>query len=41
MDSGASASNYVKQNGLLEITLIDNPIIDVSNDSAFWKSISW
>ncbi|MFD2186818.1 transposase, partial [Aquimarina celericrescens] len=37
----SSASNYVEGNGILEITLADNPVIDVQSDNKFWNSLSW
>ncbi len=37
----SSASNYVEGNGILNIVLIDNPVIDVLKPNTFWKSISW
>jgi len=37
----SSATNYVKGNGILEITLADNPVIDGNNNTAFGKSIVW
>ncbi len=37
----SSASNYVNSQGLLPITLADNPVIDVHSDQEFWKSIVW
>ena len=37
----SSASNYVQGHGLLEVTLVDNPVIDVLQKNRFWKSISW
>lgn len=37
----SSASNYVNGHGIIEVTLADNPVIDVLNHNSFWKSISW
>lgn len=37
----SSASNYLNDNGLLEINLADQPVVDVLKDTSFWKSISW
>ena len=37
----SSASNYVNEEGVLDITKADIPLIDTLRDSAFWKSISW
>jgi len=37
----SSAVNYVEGRGSINITLVDNPIINVHNDNAFWKSIVW
>lgn len=37
----SSAINYVEGNGMLQITLADNPVIDIQNNDNFWKSISW
>ncbi len=37
----SSASSYVDNFGILEITKIDNPVVDVLEDSSFVKSISW
>ena len=37
----SSASNYVNEEGVLEITKADIPVIDTIRDNAFWKSISW
>lgn len=33
----SSASNYVNGKGLIEIELADNPVIDVTKTSQFWK----
>ncbi|MCK0158857.1 transposase [Cellulophaga sp. F20128] len=38
----SSASNYVEGDGILDITLADNPVIgDTTKDETFLKSISW
>ena len=37
----SSAKNYVMGEGLVQVDLIDNPVIDIQRDDAFWKSISW
>jgi len=39
----SSAVNYVISNnaGVLPITCVDNPVIDVLKPNSFWKSISW
>ena len=37
----SSASNYVKDEGLLSIILVDNPVVNTLNTSVFWKSIAW
>ncbi len=37
----SSACNYVRGHGLLEVTLVDNPVIEVTQENRFWKSISW
>ncbi|WP_299432250.1 transposase [uncultured Aquimarina sp.] len=37
----SSALNYVDENGILKITLADNPITNVHSDNDFWKSITW
>ncbi|MEW7277139.1 transposase [Aquimarina sp. 2201CG1-2-11] len=37
----SSASSYVNNSGLIEVTLVDNPMINVHSDTSFWKSISW
>lgn len=38
----SSASNYVLEQGVLnDITIVENPVIDVHNDGVFWKSIVW
>ncbi len=39
--SYSSAVNYVKQEGEVKITLLDNPVVDVLKPDSFWKSISW
>ncbi|WP_321827243.1 REP-associated tyrosine transposase [Maribacter dokdonensis] len=39
--SNSSAINYVHGEGVLQITKVDNPVIDVLKSSAFLKSISW
>ncbi|WP_121966659.1 transposase [Myroides sp. N17-2] len=33
----SSASNYVENKGLLDIELVDNPIVDVTKANQFWK----
>lgn len=33
----SSASNYVLGNGLLDVELADNPVIDVTKKNEFWK----
>lgn len=37
----SSAGNYVNGNGLLAVSCVDNPVIDVLKPNTFWKSISW
>jgi REP element-mobilizing transposase RayT len=37
----SSATNYVLGDGLLGVTVIDNPVIDVHSNDAFYKSIAW
>ncbi len=37
----SSAQNYVEGSGIIDITLVDNPVMNVHNDDAFWKSIVW
>lgn len=37
----ASATNYVHNEGKINIVLMDNPVIDVLKRDAFEKSISW
>jgi REP element-mobilizing transposase RayT len=37
----SSAKNYVFNEGVVEVTLADNPIIDTQKDDSFWKSIRW
>ncbi|WP_313791230.1 hypothetical protein [Lacinutrix neustonica] len=37
----SSATNYVNGNGILNIILVDNPVINVHEDVAFWKSSVW
>jgi REP element-mobilizing transposase RayT len=37
----SSALNYVTGDGLLDITIADNPVVNVHSDNAFWKSIVW
>ncbi|MBC2844630.1 REP-associated tyrosine transposase [Winogradskyella flava] len=37
----SSASNCVLGDGLLNVSLVNNPVINVRNDTAFWKSIVW
>lgn len=37
----SSAVNYVEGSGVVYITLVDTPVINVHNDDAFWKSIIW
>ena len=37
----SSATNYVLNEGLLNISILDNPIIDVHSDNEFWKSLVW
>jgi len=37
----SSATNYVNGKGLLEVTTVDNPVINVHSDTSFWKSITW
>ncbi|MFD0862222.1 transposase [Sungkyunkwania multivorans] len=37
----SSASNYVNDEGLVDITKADNPVIDVHGNDKFWKSIIW
>ncbi|MDR6404942.1 MULTISPECIES: hypothetical protein [Chryseobacterium] len=33
----SSASNYVLGNGLLDVELADNPVIDATKKNEFWK----
>lgn len=37
----SSATNYVKEDGKITITILSNPVIDVLKPDSFWKSISW
>ena len=37
----SSATNYVKSNGKVNVTLLDNPVVDVLKTDSYWKSISW
>jgi REP element-mobilizing transposase RayT len=37
----SSASNYVNDTGIIEITLVDNPIIDTLNFTSFVKGLQW
>jgi len=37
----SSAINYVEGHCILDITVVNNPVINVKNDNAFWKSIVW
>ncbi len=37
----SSATNYVLGEGLLDVSIVDNPVINVHNDNTFWKSIIW
>lgn len=37
----SSASNYVLEDGLLDISMVDTPVINVHKDDTFWKSIVW
>ena len=37
----SSASNYVEGTGLIDVTIVDNPVIDVLKTNSFWKSIAW
>ena len=37
----SSAGNYVKDEGLIQVTKASNPVIDVLKKDAFLKSISW
>ena len=37
----SSASNYVDDEGIIQITLVDIPVIDVLNSSAFVKGFQW
>ena len=37
----SSAKNYVLGDGLVEVSLVDNPIIDTQKHDEFWKSIRW
>ena len=37
----SSASNYVDGKGLLEIEIVENPIVDVLNTKSFTNGLSW
>lgn len=37
----SSATNYVKGNGKLKVTILDTPVVNVLKPDNFWKSISW
>lgn len=38
----SSATNYVLEQGVLkDVTIVENPVINVHSDNAFWKSIVW
>ncbi|GAA3591202.1 transposase [Flavivirga amylovorans] len=37
----SSAINYVEGDGLVDVILVDTPVINVHSDDAFWKSIVW
>lgn len=37
----SSANNYVNSTGLLQISCVENPVINVLKPNTFWKSISW
>ncbi|MCH8534800.1 MAG: transposase [Flavobacteriaceae bacterium] len=37
----SSAKNYVFNKGVVEVTLAENPIIDVLSNDSFWRSIQW
>jgi len=37
----SSAKNYVLGEGLVDVSIIDNPIIDPLKKDSFWKSIQW
>lgn len=37
----SSAKNYVFDDGLVNINLVDNPIVDTQKSNTFWKSIRW
>ncbi|WP_303316694.1 transposase [Flavivirga abyssicola] len=37
----SSAKNYVVGDGLLDINMASNPVVNVHNDNAFYKSIVW
>lgn len=37
----SSATNYVKHEGKVKISLLDNPVVSVLKPNSFWKSISW
>ncbi len=37
----SSATNYVKGEGRIDVTVLDNPVVNVLKPDSFWKSISW
>jgi REP element-mobilizing transposase RayT len=37
----SSATNYVKDVGVISVTKVDNPVVDVLKKDSFLKSISW
>ncbi len=37
----SSAVNYVKNDGIVTVTLLDNPVVDTLKPDSFWKSITW
>lgn len=37
----SSASNYVEGTGIVNVKIVDNPVIEVLKPDAFWKSNTW
>ncbi|SDB51935.1 REP element-mobilizing transposase RayT [Flavobacteriaceae bacterium MAR_2010_188] len=37
----SSAGNYVNGDGNVKVSIIDNPVIDISKPDSLWKSIAW
>ncbi len=37
----SSASNYVDNKGLVDVTLASNPVVNVHSFYEFWKSLAW